>query len=782
MSTAAGTCPFSGKAPDFDPFGQEYQLDPGAALAQAREEQPIFWDAALGYWVVTRYEDVKGIFRDHATFSPAVALERITPSPPEAQQVLDSYGYELNRTLVNEDEPAHMPRRRALMEPFTPRELAVHEQMVRRLAREAVDAFIEDGRVDLVTSMLYTVPLSVAMHFLGVPEDDMEDLKEFSVAHTVNTWGKPAKEEQLKVADSVGRFWQHAGRILEKMRADPTGPGWMQYSIRAQAEQPEVVTDSYLHSMMMAGIVAAHETTAHAGANAVKLLLEQPDRWEELANNPGLIPNAVEECLRMSGSVAAWRRVATADTVVAGQPIAAGEKLLIVQAAANRDPRHFEDAERYDPRRGEAVEHLTFGYGPHQCLGKNLARMELQVFLQELTSRLPHLRLAEQEFRFVPNTSFRGPEHLWVEWDPEENPERVDPGVLAREIPVSVGQPNTRALSRSVQVTACSPAAAGVVEVEVASTDGRPLPRWTSGAHIDVDCGVDDGGAVRSRQYSLCGPSGAADRYRFAVLLEAEGRGGSRWLHEQLAVGGDLAIRGPRNHFRLADTGAPLVLIAAGIGITPILAHADEAKARGLDYQVHYSGRSREVMPFLDRLVADHGDRVELHIADEGGRADYSAVLGGLAGLADAGGLAGLADAGGPEVYACGPQRLIDELTSLSEGWADPDALHVEHFTSTLTALDPEREQSFEVELTDSELTLTVPRDRTLLQTLRSANIDVASDCEEGLCGSCEVAVVEGEVDHRDVVLSRSDREQNRRMMSCCSRAKDGCGRLVLGL
>lgn len=769
----AGGCPFSGNpsvAERFDPFGQEYQLDPGGALARAREDQPIFWDEALGYWVVTRYEDVKGIFRDHETFSPAVALERITPSPPEADEILASYGYELNRTLVNEDEPAHMPRRRLLMDPFTPGQLKAHEHMVRRLAREAVDEFIDSGRVDLVTSMLYSVPLSVAMHFLGVPEDDMDDLKEFSVAHTVNTWGKPERDEQLKVAHSVGRFWQHAGRILDAMREDPSGPGWMQYSIRAQREHPDVVTDSYLHSMMMAGIVAAHETTAHAGANAVKLLLEQPDRWEELANNPGLIPNAVEECLRISGSVAAWRRVATRDTEVCGQPIAAGEKLLIVQAAANRDPRHFEDADRYDPRRGEAVEHLTFGYGPHQCLGKNLARMELQVFLQELTTRIPHLRLADQEFRFVPNTSFRGPEHLWVEWDPAANPERSDPSVLDRRLPVSVGQPDKGALSRPVSVTLCEPAAPGVLEVEVASTDGRPLPRWTSGAHIDVECGVDEAGAVRSRQYSLCGGADTPDRYRFAVLLEEDGRGGSRWLHEHLANGEEVRIRGPRNHFRLAENEAQVVLIAAGIGITPILAHADEAKARGLDYRVHYSGRSRELMPFLDRLLADHGDRVELHVADEGSRADYAAVL------------SRIGDQRGVGVYACGPQRLIDELTTLSSGWADPDALHVEHFTSTLGALDPERESSFEVELQDSELTLTVPRDQTLLQTLRAANIDVASDCEEGLCGSCEVAVVEGQVDHRDVVLSRGDREANRRMMSCCSRAKDGCGRLVLGL
>lgn len=759
-------CPVAHAARAFDPFGKAYHLDPGGALGPARDEDPIFWSEQLGYWIVTRYDDVKEVFRDNETFSPAVALEKITPSPPEVDEVLAGYHYKLNRTLVNEDEPEHMARRRVLMEPFTPEALGAHEQMVRRLAKDAVDAFVDDGRADLVTQMLYTVPLSVGLHFLGVPEEDMASLKEFSVAHTVNTWGRPGPEEQLAVAHSVGRFWEYAGGILEKMRADPSGPGWMQYSIRQQQEFPEVVTDSYLHSMMMAGLVAAHETTAHAGANAVKLLLEEPDRWEELCSNPGLIANAVEECLRYSGSVAAWRRIATRDTEVAGQQVRAGDKLLIVQATANRDPRHFEDPERFDLRRGEAVEHLTFGFGAHQCLGKNLARMELQIFLQELTSRLAHLRLSEQEFTFVPNTSFRGPEHLWVEWDPKLNPEREDPAVLSERAPVSMGQPSKQALSRSVKITGRWEAADGIVELELSDPRGRPLPRWTSGAHIDVDCGYDEDHASRSRQYSLCGDPGQPDRYHVAFLHEEKGRGGSIWLHAGAQVGEELRIRGPRNHFRLRPGHERLILIAGGIGITPVLAHADHARAEGIDYVIHYSGHSRPSMAFLERLERDHEDRLMLHVSDEDSRADYADILSDVR--------------PGTGIYACGPERLIQGLTALAETWEDSDALYVEHFTSTLGGLDPSVERAFEVELKDSRLTLTVPPDRTVLQVLRSANVDVASDCEEGLCGSCEVAVIDGEVDHRDVVQDRAERATNTRMMTCCSRA---CGdRLTLQL
>ncbi|RYF64346.1 MAG: cytochrome P450, partial [Comamonadaceae bacterium] len=375
-------CPVSPRAAAFDPFSDAYQQDPPDYVRWSREQEPVFYSPQLGHWVVTRFEDIKAIFRDNLTFSPSNALEKITPTGPEANAVLAQYGFALNRTLVNEDEPAHMPRRRALMDPFTPEHLAHHEPLVRQLAREYVDRFIDDGRADLVDQMLWEVPLTVALHFLGVPEEDMDKLREYSIAHTVNTWGRPKPEEQVAVAHAVGNFWQLAGQVLDKMRQNPEADGWMQYGIRKQKELPEVVTDSYLHSMMMAGIVAAHETTANATANAVKLLLQHPHVWREICEDPALIPNAVEECLRHNGSVAAWRRLATKAARVGEVDIPAGAKLLIVMSSANHDERHFTDADMVDIRRDNASDHLTFGYGAHQCMGKNLARMELQIFLE----------------------------------------------------------------------------------------------------------------------------------------------------------------------------------------------------------------------------------------------------------------------------------------------------------------------------------------------------------------------------------------------------------------
>jgi cytochrome P450/ferredoxin-NADP reductase len=760
---APARCPVSVRAATFDPFEDEYQQDPPDYVRWSREDEPVFFSPTLGYWVVTRYDDIKAIFRDNITFSPSIVLEKITPTSPEANAVLQSYDYGMSRTLVNEDEPAHMPRRRLLMEPFTPEQLKHHEPMVRQLAREYVDRFINDGNADLVDQMFWEIPLTVALHFLGVPEEDMAMLRRYSIAHTINTWGRPKPEEQVEVAHAVGKFWQFAGKVLDKMREDPSGPGWMQFGIRMQREHPEIVTDSYLHSMMMAGIVAAHETTANATANAVKLLLQHPEAWREICEDPALIPNAVEECLRLSGSVAAWRRLVTQDTTIGGIPIAAGSRLLIVTSSANHDERHFADADLFDIRRENSSDQLTFGYGSHQCMGKNLARMEMQIFLEELTRRLPQMRLSEQAFTYVPNTSFRGPEHLYVEWDPELNPERLRPEILQSRSAVRIGEPSSHSLSRPVLVEEAAIAAEGVLRLRLASPDGRPLPRWTPGSHIDVECG--DTGI--SRQYSLCGDPAETTVFQIAILREPQGRGGSSWLHDNVKSGQRIRIRGPRNHFRLDEQAKKIIFIAGGIGITPISAMAQRARQLGIDYALHYSGRKRSSMALLDHLQTLHGELLHVYPDDEGAHNDFSRLL------------------AGPDhrtqIYACGPARMLEALEACCASWPE-DALRMERFESAAAALDPSKEHAFEAELRDSGITVKVPAEQTLLGALRAANIDVQSDCEEGLCGSCEVKVVAGDIDHRDSVLTRREREGNTRMMACCSRARVSGTKIILEL
>ncbi|MCD6070860.1 MAG: cytochrome [Microvirga sp.] len=676
-------CPVSAKAAAFDPFEGPYQVDPAEALRWSREQEPVFYSPKLDYWVISRYDDVKAIFRDNQVFSPSIALEKITPVSQAAQDTLRRYNYGMNRTLVNEDEPAHMERRRALMHSFALEELAHHEPMVRQLTREYVDRIIDSGRADLVDEMLWEIPLTVALHFLGVPEEDMDTLRKYSIAHTVNTWGRPSPEEQVAVAEMVGKFWQYAGKVLDKMRQDPSGHGWMQYGIRRQKELPDVVTDSYLHSMMMAGIVAAHETTAHASANMFRLLLENRDVWEEVCENPSLIPNTVEECLRYSGSVVAWRRIAMADTRIGDVDIPKGSKLLIVSASANHDDRHFENPDELDIYRDNTTDHLTFGYGAHQCMGKNLARMEMRIFLEELTKRLPHMELVpDQTFTFLPNTSFRGPDHLWVQWDPALNPERRDPSLLDRHTSFTIGAPSKQDAARQLRVREVHMEAEGIVRLTLEDPHGRKLPRWSAGAHLDVIVG--DYG----RKYSLCGAHEEENHLQVAILRDLQGRGGSTYIHEQIRPGMMIKVRGPKNHFRLDENAGSYLLIAGGIGITPIIAMADRLKSLGKDYEIHYAGRSLATMAFVERLRSDHDNRLHLYPSQEGRRMDLETLTG--------------TPKPGRQVYACGPERLLNSLEALARAWPER-TLHIEHFSSTGTHLDPSKEVGFDVELKDSD-------------------------------------------------------------------------------
>jgi len=748
---APNGCPVSDGAAAFDPFEPAYMQAPAEYLRWAREQEPVFFSPQLGYWVVTRYEDVKAVFRDNILFSPSVALEKITPATPEVTQILEQYGYAMKRTMVNEDEPDHMERRRLLMDAFLPERLMAYEPMVRNMARQFMDRFIDKGRAELVGEMLHDIPLYIALKFLGVSDQDADELKPFAVAHTLNTWGRPTPQEQSALAHNVGRFWTTAQRILDQMLANPDGEGWMYETIRQYRQHPKIVPESYLRSMMMAILAAGHETTSKATANAFLTLLTQREAWESLCANPALIPNAIEECLRVAGPIIAWRRITTADATVGGVSIPAGQRLLIVQAAANFDPRQFENPDQVDVYRESAVEHLTFGYGAHQCMGKNIGRMQMRVFLEEFTRRLPHMRLVPgQSFDYLPNTSFRGPAQLWVEWDPARNPERTRPAVLEPLGGFYIGPPAKDGISRTVVLQEKHREGDGLFRLVFADPKGGELPAWTAGSHVDLIAG-----GLR-RKYSLCGQAGNSRTLQVVVQREEHGRGGSRHFCDELAVGRTLQLSGPKNLFRLDESAQRFVLIAGGIGITPILAMADRLRQLGKPYTIHYAGRSRAQMALLDRLERDHAASLQLHVKALGQHMQLPALLAQV-------------DAD-TRIYACGPDRLIDELETLSAQWPE-GVLHFEHFNAG-SALDPDKEHGFTAALKDSDITVQVRADQTLLQALQAAGIDVPCDCNEGLCGTCEVNVIEGDIEHRDKVLTKTERATNQRMMACCSRAR----------
>lgn len=297
-----------------------------------------------------------------------------------------------------------------------------------------------------------------------------------------------------------------------------------------------------------------------------------------------------------------------------------------------------------------------------------------------------------------------------------------------------------------------------VITLEFAAIDGQPLPTWQPGAHIDV---LLPGGMTR--QYSLCGSPDDSSTWRIGVLREPDGRGGSRWLHDHAQPGTRLRVAGTRNHFAF-DTASHYLFIAGGIGITPLLPMIAAAQARGVEWRLHYLGRRRAAMPFLPEL-AKYDDRVNVVARDEVERLDLRAVL--------------AETDSSTHVYGCGPTRLLD---ALEESCSERPALtlHVERFSAEPATLKRDTDTQFDVELRATGTTITVPADCSVLQAVLDAGVYVASSCSEGTCGSCETDVLEGEVDHRDSVLSPAEKAANESMMICVSRAR--CGRLVLDL
>jgi ferredoxin-NADP reductase len=294
-----------------------------------------------------------------------------------------------------------------------------------------------------------------------------------------------------------------------------------------------------------------------------------------------------------------------------------------------------------------------------------------------------------------------------------------------------------------------------VVALELRHPDGRLLPGWTPGAHVDVLLSPE-----LTRQYSLCGDPDDRSVWRIAVRRETAGRGGSQHVHDHLAVGDVIEVSEPRNHFPLLPAPRYLFL-AGGIGITPIL---PMLTAAATPWELHYAGRTAGSMPFLSQLVAGRGSRVTVYPEDERGRIDLDQLIG----------------SHDPDtlIYCCGPAGMLEAVEQCCARWPGR-RLHVERFTPAERGSSAQ-DREFAVELARTGRTLTVPADRTLLEVVEDAGVDVLSSCREGTCGTCETTVLSGRVDHRDSLLTPDERAADDTIFLCVSRAADD--HLVLDL
>ncbi|MBU3058775.1 PDR/VanB family oxidoreductase [Pseudomonas indica] len=298
--------------------------------------------------------------------------------------------------------------------------------------------------------------------------------------------------------------------------------------------------------------------------------------------------------------------------------------------------------------------------------------------------------------------------------------------------------------------------AEGILGLELVAADGAPLPPFEAGAHIDLHL---PNGLIR--QYSLCNDPRERHRYRIAVLRDAASRGGSQAVHELLRIGQRLSIGAPRNLFALDEQAPRSLLLAGGIGITPLLAMAWRLYALGADFDLHQCVRSGRLAAFAERLAAaPFAAHTHLHCDD--GSAEQKLDLPAL--LAS--------EPPGSQLYVCGPNGFMEYVldTARAQGWAE-ERLHREYFA----APQGEGGGAFTLRIASSGQELRVPEDRTALEVLEDAGFDIPVSCGQGICGTCVTRVLDGQPEHRDLFFSNEERARNDQFTPCCSRARSAC-------
>lgn len=314
----------------------------------------------------------------------------------------------------------------------------------------------------------------------------------------------------------------------------------------------------------------------------------------------------------------------------------------------------------------------------------------------------------------------------------------------------------------AVKVVRKTQEAQDIASFELASADGQALPPFSAGSHIDVH--IADG---LVRQYSLCNDPAERHRYQIAVLRDPASRGGSQAVHERIREGDLIQVSAPRNHFELGPADDYL-LLAGGIGVTPILCMAERLAKTDACFSMHYCARSPERAAFLDRIAgAPFNERVQLHFdaGDAAQKFDMAALL---------------AQAGaGTHLYVCGPQGFIDHVVNSARGagWAE-ERIHLEYFGAA--PQDVSGDTAFEVKLASSGQVYTIPADKSVCNALLEHGIDIPISCEQGVCGTCITRVLDGTPDHRDLYFTDEEKAANDQFTPCCSRAKSGL--LVLDL
>ncbi len=357
--------------------GRFYAGDCFGAFAWMRENEPLYHDRNNDIWGVTLHEDIMTVSKAPDVFCSGQGFRPEAPNMP---------------MMINMDRPGHMVRRNLVNRGFTPRRIAEGEPWVREIVTEILDDVIERGSCDFVRDIAARLPLMAIGDLLGVAREDLDDLLRWS-DDTMSGPGHPDPEAMVRATQSFGEFREYILRVIAQRRKNPGGSDLMSLLVDAEVEGERLDDESILFESILI-LNGGDETTRHVISGGMYELLRNPKQWKLLAEDSSRLPVAIEEMLRWVSPIQNMMRTTTGPTQLRGVSLEAGERLLLLYPAANRDTAVFEYPEVFDVLRNPNP-HVAFGgYGPHFCLGNALARLELRVMFEEVQRRLPDLRLA----------------------------------------------------------------------------------------------------------------------------------------------------------------------------------------------------------------------------------------------------------------------------------------------------------------------------------------------------------------------------------------------------
>lgn len=704
-----------------DFYSDEVIQDPYPVYAQLRELGPVVYLEKNDLYVVARYKEVSEVLLQPLRF---VSSKGVSPIAKVNDILVGS--------TLNSDPPRHDKTRAVTSAPLLPGALVDIEPRLKASADQLIETLCARGEFDAISDLAQYLPVTIVAELVGLPQAVGPDqmLKWASAAFNLFSTENDRTTQAFEDLKTLRDFLLEYGR--PEMLAEG---GWAKRIFTVGPEHG--FTFETCTQLMRDYINPSLDTTISATGQIIKFFADNPSQWDLIRSDESLIPNAIEEAVRLATPIRAFTRYAIEDTEVSGQRIPAGKRVIVCYASANRDERKFVNPDAFDVTR-DVHDHVGFGQGVHMCMGMHLARKEMSFLLKALRRRVTRFELTGEP-TVAMNNSIRAFATL---------PVRVH---AANEVLADTSLAEaSKCAWLNCQIATMTPAATDISSIELVAENNETLPSYDAGAHVDVYIKP---GLVR--QYSLTGDPADRSRYRLGVLHDPQSRGGSLAIHDEFTQGQSIQISYPRNHFHLKDA-AHTILFAGGIGVTPMLSMAYTLESAGASWEMHYCGRSHDRLAFVEEM-ARFGDKVKIYV-DDGPKDQALKIDGVLQGASTE-----------RQLYVCGPNGFMDFVVDAAAAHQWNQAhVHLERFGAEIDTDGA----AFTVIAQKSGKEFEVQPGETIHEKLTALNIDVNVSCQSGVCGTCLTRVVDGKPDHRDLVQTDAEKASNEQITICCSRSK----------